>query len=461
MRRRVGPRSRGVVAMLLAVALIAACGGSSNKTGSSTTAGVATTTTPAAPQSKTLGPGVTATTVKLGVLLIDWGCVKQFVDSIRTTEKKTYGIYFDYINSHGGVAGGKKIVPVYTTYCPINNAGELTACTRLTEDDHVFAVVGTFYDPTGDAQLCFAKQHDTPIIADSLTQDLVGKATPGLMVTPDITPDRRLRVIMSLLKAHRTLAGKTVAVLAESTAKPRVQGVIDPALKSMGVKRGSDASLTISGSDTAAAQQQLDSFIERWKTQGVDALVLVGDAASSKQFVEKIRKQLRGVTLVSDTTSVLSGAQDEQRAHVTPNPYDGIITAEGQTGAEHSQGQHAQFCHGTYRTATGTAVPSPNAIVKDSHGQRLDLYGEIEDGCLYPEMFKQIADRVGQYLDAQNWASAVNHFGPIEDMSTIYASLHQGKYDADDTYGLVSYDPTIPSLGDWKRLSPVQDVGNA
>jgi len=70
-------------------------------------------------------------------------------------------------------------VPVYRTYCPINNAGELAACTQLAEDDHVFAVVGTFYDPTGDAQLCFAKQHHTPIIADSLTQDLVGRTTPG------------------------------------------------------------------------------------------------------------------------------------------------------------------------------------------------------------------------------------------------------------------------------------------
>ena len=28
-------------------------------------------------------------------------------------------------------------------------------------------------------------------------------------------------------------------------------------------------------------------------------------------------------------------------------------------------------------------------------------------------------------------------------MNTDYASLHAGKYDADDTYGLVAFDPTI------------------
>ena len=139
----------------------------------------------------------------------------------------------------------------------------------------------------------------------------------------------------------------------------------------------------------------------------------------------------------------------------------GIITAEGQTGAEHQKSPHGIFCRNLYQNITGLTMPSPNAIVKDKHGQRLDMYSQIEDACLYPEMFKQIADRVGPYLNAQNWENAVNHFGHIEDMSTIYASLHQGKYDADDTYGLVAYDSSIPALGDWKQLSPTENVGNA
>ncbi|HEY1739744.1 MAG TPA: hypothetical protein VGI86_13585, partial [Acidimicrobiia bacterium] len=222
-----------------------------------------------------------------------------------------------------------------------------------------------------------------------------------------------------------------------------------------------EALLTISGSDTSAAQQQVQSFIEKWKTEGVNALVLIGDAASSKQFVIEVRKALPKVVLVADTTAVLSSAQDEQKAGVKPNPYDGIITAEGQTGAEHQKSPHGVYCRTLYQNITGLKMPSPNAIVKDKHGQRLDLYSQIEDACLYPEMFKQIADRVGPYLNAPNWENAVNHFGHVEDMSTIYASLHQGKYDADDTYGLVAYDPSIPALGDWKQLSPIENVGNA
>ena len=56
--------------------------------------------------------------------------------------------------------------------------------------------------------------------------------------------------------------------------------------------------------------------------------------------------------------------------------------------------------------------------------------------------------------------TTVNNYGPIDIQSTDWASLHTGKYDADDTYGLVAFDPTIPSSGDWKRVTPVENVGN-
>ena len=67
------------------------------------------------------------------------------------------------------------------------------------------------------------------------------------------------------------------------------------------MQQGSEAVLSISGSDTTAAQTQLDSFIERWKTEHVNALILVGEAVSSKQFVEKIKAAIPDMQLVADT----------------------------------------------------------------------------------------------------------------------------------------------------------------
>src|SRR5664279_2185362 len=102
--------------------------------------------------------GVTSKTIKVGVVLVDYGCVKQFVDSIRVKQQQVYEAYISDINAKGGIAG-RKIVAVYDSYCPIGSAGPLAVCTKLTDDEKVFAVIGTFVDFSGDAQTCVANQH--------------------------------------------------------------------------------------------------------------------------------------------------------------------------------------------------------------------------------------------------------------------------------------------------------------
>jgi ABC-type branched-subunit amino acid transport system substrate-binding protein len=444
------------VSLVGLLVVTAACGSGAHhaQPGSGTTAGGTTR-----PQVTSLGTGVTATSIKVGVMMIDFSCVEQFVDAVEPDQQQAFQIFVDDVNAKGGI-GGRKIVPVYRSYCPppLNASDELNACTSLTDDSKVFAAIGTFYDPNGAAQLCFAKQHHTIVIGSPLTQAIIDRGPPGFMLTPDITSDRRLKVIMALLKEKQTLAGKKVAVVDTSADKARVDKVVVPALRDLAVARGTDATLTIASSDTTAALTQLDSFIEHWKSDGTDALILVGDEVSSKQFVEKIKAAVPQMTLVADTTGVLAGARDEQKAHVSPNPYDGIITAEGQTGVEHTKTPHFAFCRDIWEKATGKKVPSPNEVVKLPNGKQNDIYSEVEDACLYTNFFATIAKRVGPYLNTTNWVKTVNGFGSIDDTSTIYASIHRGKYDADNTYGLVAYDPTVGAAGDWKHVTPVENV---
>jgi len=450
--RRVAP-----IGMLV----IAAACSSSGKIGAPTsTRPAGRTTTSSVPKDTSLGTGVTATQIKVGVMTIDYTCVAQFIDFEEPDQQRAYQVYFDEINAQGGI-NGRKLVPVFKSYCPIQLATEQTACTSLTDDNKVFAAIGSFYDPSGNAQLCFAKQHRTIIIGSPLTQAIIDRGPPGFMLTTDITSERRLRVIMALLKKENTLAGKKVAVVDIAADHARVKSVVTPALRDLSVQRGADATLTIAGSDTTAALTQLDSFIEHWKADGTNTLILVGDEVSSKQFVEKIKAAVPQMKLISDTTGVLDGAREEQTAHVTPNPYDGIITAEGQTGLEHMKTPHFPFCRDPWEKATGVKVPSPNAIVRLPNGKQNNIYDEVETACAFTTFFATIAKRVGPYLNDTNWVNTVNNFGPIDDTSTIYASIHRGKYDADDTYGLVAYDHTIGAAGDWTHVTPEENVSGA
>jgi ABC-type branched-subunit amino acid transport system substrate-binding protein len=440
------------------VVVAAACSSSAkNAASSKRPAGGATTTS--VPKDTSLGRGVTATQVKVGVMMIDFSCIEQFVDAVEPEQQRAFQVYFDDINAQGGI-NGRRLVPVFKTYCPLDLATELTACTSLTDDNQVFATIGTFYDPNGNAQLCFAKQHHTVIIGSPLTQALIDRGPPGFMLTTDITSERRLRVIMALLKAEGSLAGRKVAVVDIAADHARVKSVVTPALRELGVQRGADATLTIAGSDTTAALTQLDSFVEHWKADGTNALILVGEEVSSKQFVEKIKAAVPKMQLISDTTSVLNGARDEQKAHVSPNPYDGILTAEGQTGIEHTKTPHFAYCRDIWEKATAEKVPSPNVVIKLPNGKQNDIYSEVEDACAVTTFFATIAKRVGPYLNDANWVSTVDGFGPIDDTSTIYASIHRGKYDADDTYGLVAYDPAIGAAGDWTHVTPVQNISS-
>jgi hypothetical protein len=323
----------------------------------------------------------------------------------------------------------------------------------------VFAVVGSFVDFSGDAQTCIANQEHRVLLTFNLTQAIIDRSPPGLIVTPGDIPERQASILIQLLEKQKTLEGRTVAVLGDTTESSVVNGTIVPALRKAGIKMGSTAILDVGTSgDTTAGLAQLDSFIEKWKTEHVNALILVGAAASSKQFVNEVKADIPDMQLIADTTSVLSSGQDDVKAHINPNPYDGIITAEGRVGLEHSKTPHFKYCNDIYRSATGQNIPLPNVVVKLANGKQNDIYGNAEDACSFITMFQDVADRVGKNLNDTNWTSTVNNFGPIQVMNTDYASLHTGKYDADDTYGLVQFDPSLAPIGNWKHLTPIENV---
>ena len=154
------------------------------------------------------------------------------------------------------------------------------------------------------------------------------------MLTPDTTEEAAATILINLLAEEDTLEGKKVAVLADQDAEGRVNDVIVPALEEAGVELGSTAILTITGTDTAAAQAQLDSFIERWKSEDVDTVFMAGLVVSAKQFVEKIKAEMPDVLLITDASSTAAQAQDLVQAGVTPNPYEGMWGTEGETGSE-------------------------------------------------------------------------------------------------------------------------------
>jgi ABC-type branched-subunit amino acid transport system substrate-binding protein len=440
------------ILVVVVLVLLVACG-SDSKEGKD---GTNTSTAPVA-QDTSLGTGVTETTVKIGVSLIQFDCIKQFTDTIRTDQESYYKAFADDINKHGGI-GGRQIELVIHTFCPITSGQASAACTAFTEDDKVFAVIGLIFDPSGAAQTCVAKQHKTPFLTYLISQAIIDRAPPGLMILAGATQERTDSVIVKLLKEQQTLAGKKVAVLAGSANKKAVETALVPGLETLGIPMGTTALLNIGTTgDTASAQSQLDGFIERWKSEGVDAVFATGDEAVSKQFIEKLRQQMPTVTLLSDTYTVLMAAQEETQANKVPNPYEGIINAFGPTPQEYEQSENWKYCADVYKAQTGKDATGPTEVVK-SGSNILDVYRSINDPCTLLTLLKTIGDKAGKYLNTNNWVDAVNNLGPfVARGQGQYASLHKGKYDMDDTFRLVAFDSAIGEIGDYRSLSPLEN----
>jgi hypothetical protein len=222
---------------------------------------------------------------------------------------------------------------------------------------------------------------------------------------------------------------------------------------------GSTAILSITGADTSAAQGQLDSFIERWKTEHVDTLFVTGDQVASQQFIEKVRGALPQVTLITDTGDASMYATEEHHIGRRPDPYEGMITAGGPTSPEYDNSANWKYCATIYQNATGQVAPNNEVVIPAPNGKTNDLHGLITDACTMVTMFHDIVNRVGPDLNVQNWVHAVDNFGPIRNLGGgPYASLHAGKYDTDNSFRLRVFNSSLPPDGQDVPLTPLENI---
>ncbi len=464
MRSAASSRAAGRVATAVAIGtaittLLAACGSSSKptSTGGGTTptnSGASTTV------SQTYGQGVTATTIKLGIVMVDYKSIAPFIDFSRGDQQKVYQAFIDDINAHGGI-GGKKIVPTYDTYVPIGSVGPTQACTKFTEDDKVFATIGVLIDQSGASQLCFVKQHHSILITHELSEATMKQSPPGLLLTTDALAERTTRALLTIANKKGLFAGKKFGIVAETSTKSRINAAILPTMHKLGIQVGTAGTLTTGNNpDTTEALAQLSSLIERWKGEGVNAVFVSGLDTISKAFVEKIKQEMPNALLVTDAdSSGKAGAQDEVHAGKKPNPYEGLLALTGLSDEQQFETPKVQACVKVWEQASGTKVVAPKDLKPGPDGKRAEIYITVQDACGDLTFFKLIADKVGPYLNNANWTQAVDNFGSTTEMvSNALGSLGPGKYDAANQDELVEFDSSIGDGGDWKALTPLGDI---
>jgi hypothetical protein len=135
-----------------------------------------------------------------------------------------------------------------------------------------------------------------------------------------------------------------------------------------------------------------------------------------------------------------------------------MLSLTGLTQQEQFDSPAYQACNKIWETASGTKVVGPADLKPDKDNKLQEIWISVRDSCDDLDAFKVIADKVGKNLNNINWQRTVDNFGTIDLYSTKAATFGTGKYDADNYFSLVSFDPTVGSGGDWKALTPIADV---
>lgn len=399
--------------------------------------------------------------LKLGIVMVDYEAIKDFVDFHRGDQEATAQIFVDWINENGGI-GGRQIEPVYRTFNPIpgQEPSSLTTCTELTEDEGVFAVLGVFIDFSGDAHLCLARDHETILLTHELEQPWIDEAPPGLLITPDNVLEDDVRNLLALLEQEGTLEDRTVAVLAETRGQARVDDVIVPGLEDMGVDMGTVGVLTLGSSDTTAAHAQMDSFEERWEEESVDTFFIDGLTASALQWVERIRERFPDALIIADASATIEQARSAQVAGQDPNPYEGMLSVLGQLDTEvWEENETLSECVSVYEEATGETVAGPEEQEPDADGRINQTWIAVRDFCGELLMFQQIAEAAGPELTVETWQEAISDFGELTLPSTEFASICEGKYAAGDTARIVEFDSSVGDTGNWVPVTDPSNIG--
>ena len=223
------------------------------------------------------GQGVSAGGIKVGVAYPNLAEVKQLtgVSVNQGSFTHAFGAVIAQINAQGGISG-RKIVPVYAAVTPIGTAPAAQACTTLTENDRVFAVISTY---TKLSPTCYIQTHDTAMVQGVLSSAAPAGSAPNFTLSPPLSAfDPRL---IAAFKHAGAFKSQKVAVFATAADQAEMQDDVLPALKAQGVKVLDTAVDDASPTDVAAVDQQIAIAATKFQSLGVTEVVAVGTGSGT------------------------------------------------------------------------------------------------------------------------------------------------------------------------------------
>ena len=348
--------------------------------------------------------GVTSNTIKLGITYVDLSTVQQFVHGLNQGNfKAAYQAVINNINNSGGI-NGRKIQPYYEGVVPVGSAAPQAACTALTQDDQVFAVMGFFQ---GNDPLCYVSLNSTPVVGGSMTTQQLAQAKAAWF-TPTPIQNVLEPAVATAAAREGLFKNKKVAVVAQSDAPPGMMASVLTALRKSGVKPVSTATILVDVSDLAASQQSIVGVIsQKFKSDGANVVVAVGNAGQS--WPTAMANQSYQPKLVATSYSALS-----TYASTSGKGIDGAFTGYTKPAnvGSRSIGWSDPALQRCVRLVKAAAQPVSSPLTNPDAAHL--TYVAVVAACQNLALFTAIAKHAGKNLNDATFLHSGNTLGPVE-----------------------------------------------
>ncbi len=380
---------------LVAALLLAACKSTSNS--ASTTASTGTTVAAA---HDTRAPGVTATSIKVGIVWVDLSSLVSILHINQGSFPKAYQAIVDDINAKGGIHG-RKLDATMVGVNPTSQSGADQACTKLTQDDKVFVAVGFFL---ADNVLCYVNTNATATIGGAQTPARLAQAKAPWYST-DAGENLEINVVKTLAKQGK-LNGK-LALLASAADQDLLNNKIKPALAAAGIKPITSVIMDAPISDTTATMSQAETLSERLKADGADKLLVVGESAPGSYLQGLAKTDYRPQLIFSDLNALAAFTGNKGndlsvlKGSITGGPF-------GPNDARLALGGPTKACMDVERKA-GLVINPSSTVAQDQP----DQFVSSALACQQMALLTAILQKAGPTLNYGTFAAAGNSLGKI------------------------------------------------
>ncbi len=217
-------------------------------------------------------PGVSATTVTVGIPYIDFSSLKSLGLNLDDGNfPDAYKALIAHLNASGGIAG-RKIVPVFLAVNPTGTAAAVTACTQLVEDDKIFVAIGP------EQSDCYLETYHVPTIQGLFEGTLSPRAAANFTILPPANAYDPLQLRVFAQKG--AFKNKKVGLFAGASTDGDEMQIVQTVLKKLDVDVVQTGVDSAPATDQVAENQQAAAIAAHFESSGVNEVVAVGTGSA-------------------------------------------------------------------------------------------------------------------------------------------------------------------------------------